>query len=350
MKDHSILKNDIPITKFDDDKLGRKNYALHMRKIIKNYKNKKCLTIGMMGSWGSGKTSLINMIFDQNSENVLNKNEFKVMRFNPWNFSKQQDLYLQFFEQLKDLLISNENDKDKQKHIKNVVNNYWEKVRYNGTVSLGYSGISYSKTLGEKTLETRKKEINKLLYGLRYKLIIIIDDIDRLTDDEVQQIFILVKALADFPNIIYILPFDRNIILNSMGDMQKDNSEEFLDKIVQLQIDLPKIPQSKVENIFKKELEKFIENEEFDLSTENRSLWPILDFLKNIRDVNRYMNNLIFYLPIMKNEVNHYDHIVLTGLQLFENKIYHEIRNNKSFFTKDLLTKPDRDILVKYQK
>lgn len=58
----------------------------------------------MMGSWGSGKTSLINMIFDQNSENILNKNEFKVMRFNPWNFSKQQDLYLQFFEQLKDLL------------------------------------------------------------------------------------------------------------------------------------------------------------------------------------------------------------------------------------------------------
>lgn len=227
----SILKNDIPITKFDEDKLDRQKFALQIRKIIKNYKNKNCLTLGLMGSWGSGKTSLINMVFDQNKDNILNKREFKVIRFNPWNFSKQQDLYLQFFEQLKDLLISNENDEGKRKHIKNVINNYWEKIRYNGTLSLSFSGVSYSKPLGEKTLETLKKEISKTLYFLRYKIIIIIDDIDRLTDDEVQQIFILVKALADFPNIIYILPFDRNIILNSMRDMQKNYGEEFLDKI-----------------------------------------------------------------------------------------------------------------------
>lgn len=350
MKNQSILKNDIPITKFDDDKLDRQNFALQIRKIIKNYKNKNCLTIGLMGPWGSGKTSLINMVFDQNKNNILNKKEFKVMRFNPWDFSKQQDLYLQFFEQLKDLLISNENDEGKKKQVKNVINNYWEKVRYNGTVSVSFSGISYSKPLGEKTLDARKKEINKTLYYLRYKIIIIIDDIDRLTDDEVQQIFILVKALADFPNIIYILPFDQNIILNSLQNMQKSYGEEFLDKIVQLKIDIPKIPQSRVQNIFKKELENFIKNEEFDFTLEDRSLWIILPFLTNMRDVNRYINNLVFYLPIMKNEVNPFDHIVLTGLQLFENKIYHEINNNKNFFTKDLLTKPDRDILPKYQE
>lgn len=350
MKYQSMLKNDTPITKFDDDKLNRQKFALQIRKIIENYKNKSCLTLGLRGPWGSGKTSLINMVFDQNKDNILNKKDFKVMRFNPWNFSKQQDLYLQFFEQLKDLLISNENDEGKRKHIKNVINNYWEKIRYNGTVSVSFSGISYSKPLGEKTLETRKKEINKILYYLRYKIIIIIDDIDRLTDDEVQQIFILVKALADFPNIIYILPFDQNIVLNSMANMQKNNGEEFLDKIVQLQIDIPKIPQSKVRNIFKKELETFIQNEEFDFTSEDRNLWPILSFLTNMRDVNRYINNLIFYLPIMKNEVNPFDHIVLTGLQLFENKIYNEIKNNKNFFTRDLLTKPDRDILPKYQE
>lgn len=350
MKNQSMLKNDNPITKFDEDKLNRQKFALQIRKIIKNYKNKNCLTFGLMGPWGSGKTSLINMVFDQNKDNILNKNKFKVIRFNPWNFSKQQDLYLQFFEQLKDLLITNENNKGKQKHAQNVINNYWEKIRYNGTFSVSFSGISYSKSLGDKTLETRKNEISEMLYFLRYKIIIIIDDIDRLTDDEVQQIFILVKALADFPNIIYILSFDPNIILNPMEDMQKDYGKEFLDKIVQLQIDIPKIPQSRVRDIFKKELETFIQNEEFDFTSEDRSLWPILSFLTNMRDVNRYINNLIFYLPIMKNEVNPFDHIVLTGLQLFENEIYHEIKNNKNFFTKDLLTKPDRDILPKYQE
>lgn len=350
MTNQNVLKNDLPITKFDDDKLDRQKFALQMRRIIKNYKKKDCLTLGIMGSWGSGKTSLINMVFDQNKDNILTEKDFKVMRFNPWNFSKQQDLYYQFFEQLKELLISNENDEGKRNHAKNIINEYWEKIRYNGTVSLSCSGISYSKPLGEKTLEVKKKEINKTLRYLGYKLIIIIDDLDRLTDDEVQQIFILVKALADFPNIIYILPFDRNIILNSMGDMQKDYGEEFLDKIIQLHIDIPKIPKSKVRNLFKKELEVLLKNEKIDLSSENRSFWSTLLFLTNIREVNRYINSLTFYLPLMKDEVNILDYTLLTGFQLFENKIYHEIKENKTFFTKSLMKKPDREKLPTYQE
>ena len=345
MSKENILKIDSPITKYDDDILDRKKFASQIRKIIKHYENEECLTLGIMGSWGSGKTSFINMIFDQNEDNILNKKEFKVMRFNPWNFSRQQDLYFQFFEQLQEILISNENDEKNLKHIKNTINKYWEKIRYNATISLSCEGIvSYSKHLGEKTLETHKKEINKILGCIDYKLIIIIDDIDRLTNDEIQQIFILVKSLADFLNIIYILPFDRNIILTSMGNMQNGYGEEYLDKIIQLQIDLPKIPKYKLKEIFKKELEKLIQNEniglkneERNLKSENRDLWSILDFLTTIRAVNRYINNLIFYLPLMKNELNFIDSIILIGLQLFENKIYHEIKNNKEFFIKDLM-------------
>ena len=70
MKNQSMLKNDIPITKFDDDKLDRQKFARQLRKIIKHYKNKECLTLGVMGPWGSGKTSLINMVFDQNKDNM----------------------------------------------------------------------------------------------------------------------------------------------------------------------------------------------------------------------------------------------------------------------------------------
>ena len=52
----------------------------------------------------------------------------------------------------------------------------------------------------------------------------------------------------------------------------------------------------------------------------------------------------------MKDEVNILDYILLTGLQLFENKIYHEIKNNKTFFTRSLIKKPDIGTLPKYQE
>ena len=73
MNNQNTLKNDFAITKFDDDKLDMKKFALQMREIIKNYNYKECLTIGIMGSWGTGKTSLINMTLDQNKENILTK-------------------------------------------------------------------------------------------------------------------------------------------------------------------------------------------------------------------------------------------------------------------------------------
>lgn len=353
MTNPNTLKNDSAITKFDDDKLDRQKFALQLRKIIENYDkdNKDCLTIGIMGPWGSGKSSLINMVLDQNKENILSKKRFKVMRFNPWNFTKQSDLYYQFFEQLKEIIVSNVNDKGKIKQTKDVVNKYWEKIRYNNTISFGYKGlVSYSKTLGDKPLETRKNELSKLLRLNRYKIIIVIDDIDRLTDEEVQQIFILVKAIADFPNIIYILPFDRKIVTPILNDLQEGYGEEFLNKIVQLQIDLPKISQSKVKDVFKKELESLIKSENIDFTSEERSIWLSTSFLTTPRDINRYINNLIFYLPLMKNEVNPLDYILLTGLQLFENEIYHEIQNNKTFFTKNLVNKPLGEISLSFNE
>lgn len=351
MNNRNTLKNDSAITKFGDDKLDMQKFALQMREIIKNYNYDECLTLGVMGPWGIGKTSFINMVLDQNKENILTKKNFKVMRFNPWNFTKQQDLYYQFFEQLKEIIVLNENDGGKKKHAKNIINKYWEKIRYNNTISLGFKGmVSYSKTLGDKTLETTKKELNNILKFNKYKLIIVIDDVDRLTDEEVQQIFILIKTLADFPNIVYIIPFDREIITPILDKLQKGYGEEFLDKIIQLQIDFPKISKSKVKNIFKKEVENIIKNEDIELISKDRSSWSSLSFLTTPRDVNRYINNLIFYLPLMKNEVNPLDHILITGFQLFENKIYHEIKNNKTFFTRDLMKKPNHNDLPYYQE
>jgi len=344
------LKNDNPITKFDDDKLGRKKFACQFRSIIKNYNSKKCLSLGLMGPWGSGKTSLVNMIFEQNDENILSKRKFKVMRFNPWNFSKQQDLYFQFFDQLKDILISNEYDVGNRNKINDTVKEYWEKIMYNSTISLSLKGfVSYSKSLGDKPLEKTKHDLSRILRRINYKLIIIIDDIDRLTDDEIQQIFILVKALADFPNIIYILPFDKKVIVNSLDKLQGGYGNEFLDKIIQLQIDVPKISSHKVKNIFKDELYHVLESENRILDGE-RNIWLTLSFLTTVRDVNRYVNSLIFYLPLMENELNDFDFILLTGIQLFENEVYHEIADNKTFFTKSLMKKPDEKTLKKYKE
>ena len=339
----NMFNSDKPISNENEDKLNRMPFVKKLSKSICCHNSQDCLVIGLMGEWGSGKTSILNLTF---SEIKKEKDNWIFIDFNPWYFSNQDNLILQFFNKLLNELKSSDNFKKKAEDI---FFKFMKGISINVNLTVLSLNLDLDKVLKQeefRKFNSLKEDLFDIFSELDYKIIISIDNIDRLTNDEIQQIFLLVKSLADFPNIIYILPFDRNIILTSIESIQNGFREEYLDKIIQLQIDLPKIPKYKLKEIFKKELKKLIQNENIDLKnekgnlkSENRDLWSILDFLTTIRAVNRYINNLNFYLPLMKNKLNPIDSIILIGLQLFENKIYHEIKNNKEFFTIKLIDK-----------
>ncbi len=87
--------DDTPISFLDDDKLNRRKFSESLAQAILNYKTEHCLTVSLMGNWGSGKTSIINMVRDywsqSDSENI-------VVPFDPWYFSNRDDLIFQFFD------------------------------------------------------------------------------------------------------------------------------------------------------------------------------------------------------------------------------------------------------------
>lgn len=60
-----------------------------------------------------------------------------------------------------------------------------------------------------KEVPQLKAEIAKLLQKSKRRVLFVIDDLDRLTPDEIREVFKVVKALADFPNVIYLLSFDK---------------------------------------------------------------------------------------------------------------------------------------------
>lgn len=99
-----MFKDDCPISSREDDKLNRRNFAESLAKAITYYKNDNCLTISLMGKWGSGKTSIINMVTDYlNNES---ESENIIIHFDPWYFSNKDNLLFQFFD-----ILSNCNKK-----------------------------------------------------------------------------------------------------------------------------------------------------------------------------------------------------------------------------------------------
>lgn len=75
----------------------------------------------------------------------------------------------------------------------------------------------------ENDLITIKNNITKKLAKSKLKYIVFIDDIDRLNNKEIKLLMQLIKAVGDFPNIIYVLAFDRDIVANALNDEQKIN-------------------------------------------------------------------------------------------------------------------------------
>lgn len=59
-----MLSSDLPIAKLEEDELNRGSFAESLAKTLVQYSFPSSLTIGLYGEWGSGKTSLLNMVFE----------------------------------------------------------------------------------------------------------------------------------------------------------------------------------------------------------------------------------------------------------------------------------------------
>lgn len=367
---NSLYNNDLPITDVTDDKLDREEFAKNLAKAVTNLPTyESSFTIGLIGEWGSGKTSILNL-FEKN----INSDKIILIKFNPWNFTEMNNLFDSFFNTLIGNLKKRKQPDKIISSLKKYKNALLISIYTLETIVPLSLGIPYVPTLSkfimslennikkassEELLEDKKEKLNKLLSKLDKKIVIIIDDIDRLTSKEVQQIFQIVKSLANFSNITYILSFDKNHIYNSLNAHQflgsendkYNNVKEFINKIIQIPINIPSIRENHLKEIFK---EKISDTFNYYSKNADKEIYKIINYIlpyiNNIRDLNRYINLLTFNLSIIYDEIDVYDLSLLTAIQLFDNDLYKTIKNNKKLFIPYINNNEDKEKLSKILK
>lgn len=197
--------------------------------------------------------------------------------------------------------------------------------------------------VGNKDLSEIKKDISRLLGELETSVVIVIDDVDRLSGDEVKLLFQLVKANADFPNLIYLLLFQRDVIEKSIQkSFELINGREFLEKIVQIGFDTPRIDRTKLERILFAGLNRCLADEtvakRFDKQRwGNIFLGGVKPFFRNLRDVHRFLGTLDFHMGLFRSggsfNVNPIDLIALEVLRVFEPEVYRLLAQSKTALT-----------------
>lgn len=327
-----------PIILGKEDLLGRAKVANELSREIKFYKNEDSLAIGIVGKWGSGKTSFINMVL----ENFKGNDNYIVIKFNPWNISSRKQLISDFFLQLSNSIEKKSKTNKIVKTIKKSLNKLskifktLESIQVFSILGIIINFIKECIKTEDEDLETIKRKIDTELEKLAKKLIIVIDDIDRLCDEEIREIFQLVKSIANFKNTIYILSYDREIVTKALDKTQQEKGEEYLEKIVQVPLVLPYISKNDLDKIFIDRLntsinipDKEYDNEYFSELYSN----GLAESFENLRDIERYMNVFNFGINLAREELNINDYIAITLIKVFEPNLYEHIKNNKEYFS-----------------
>jgi predicted KAP-like P-loop ATPase len=350
-----VFKPDQPIESASEDLLGRALFAKSLGEAVLSYKLSTSVVTALYGKWGSGKSSVVNMVIEhvRSLATGLPDNERPiVIRFNPWSYSDQNQLIAQFFRELSVALKRKDYGADAQKvgEQLEVYSEFFKPLALVEPTGLGgLFAVAVSKVLklvGSATrswgdLKTKdlaqiRAEIDRLLAKQQRKILIVIDDIDRLNNVEIRQIFQLVKVLGDFPNTIYLLAFDQAIVINALKSVQEGSGSEYLEKIVQIPFELPTISKQEVEQLLFSHLNEIIKD--VPESKWDQSYWGNLyqsglkHFFETIRDVNRFINSMRFGFLMVNDNVNPIDFFAITAFHVFEPTLYVGIRDNKDLF------------------
>ena len=300
----TFLASDKPQKDPANDLFGYAPFAKQLAEAIQKMTPPEGLVMAIYGPWGSGKSTLLEFVAhyleESDDEQVI------IIRFNPWWFSGHKDLTLYFFAHLQATLFSKFTSltNDAKKRIADF-GKLVSKAPFSGAELVGAVFESFG---NNEDIATQKEKVEELLGEQKKKILVIIDDIDRLASDEIKDIFRLVKSIADFPYVSYLLAFDKTVVANSLHDLQGVSGQDYLEKIIQVPFELPQTNPDVLFHILLQELSKLLgviprELDQigwFDFTPREGYLSIIKNFIRTPRDVVRFINTLSVTFPIVK--------------------------------------------------
>lgn len=320
----------------EKDILGYSRFAKHLADTIIKAPDEECLIYAINGKWGTGKTTVLNFIIHYINKASETERPI-IVKFNPWWFSGHGDLLNQFFIAFKSAI-------GKKANFKNIVNLIGDFANIISKVPEPKSKISAvvlsagCKIFGKnKEASKIRDEIKQHLKKQKHKILVVIDDIDRLTLNEIRDLFRVIKAIADFPKTVYLLAFDREVVVNALGKEQGISGDDYLEKIIQVLFDLPMPDKTAIRNLFTELLNIIISDTPLNLA--DKYYWlnvfhdGIDNFVNSIRSAKRIVNASKVTYPIVKGEVNAVDFIALETIRVNFTDIYNLIKNNPDKFT-----------------
>ncbi len=389
--------SDRELDNLEDDKLGRGEFAKRIAKELQGWNhNQGSLVMSLNGDWGSGKSSFKNFIIRCMEAESKNNGmtPIPIVSYNPWQWSGQDKLLQGFFDEvgkafktgklrnflkawklarawegLKAITIaSREVATHLQRSLATIstliagggsgllalnFDSVWLSTIF-ATLSLILIGfatlcaiyapvadlvaavINWKFRSGEQSLENTRANLKRQLLKLERPVLVVIDDLDRLTIDEILLVVQLVKANADFPNVAYLLLFQRSRVAKALQEVFKENGYKYLQKVIQVELDIPSPPEDRLRKMLLDGLDIIHARAKFRWNAEAKQRWRntfedgIWPYFDTPRDVKRFLGVFGFYFESHITdeilEVSFTDLVGLEVLRMFDHEAYDGVR------------------------
>jgi predicted KAP-like P-loop ATPase len=359
----------------EKDRLGYASFAKHLADSICKMTVTEGFVIAVYGSWGSGKSTLLNFVVDYLKQKPDEEQPI-IVPFSAWLFTGNQDITRRFFDQLHSVLTS----------VTYVPRGLRERIagfaKVISEIPLPYAQAGKAvATLfddQEKEASELKEEVEHTVVQQQRRIVVAIDDIDRLPAEDIKQLFRIFKAIPNFTNVVYLLVFDKQVVSKALCDTKEASPEAYFEKTIQVAFELPSPDKTSLRRLlFEKldsvligtpkdgdclnssqpcgetspsaeepELQQVPDLEGADVENPPTALAQVFDqtywsnvyfqgidhFITNLRDIVHLTDTLTMTYPVVKGEVNPVDFIALESLRVFYPMVYDIIRKNKNDF------------------
>ena len=257
------LSSDRPIETAEADQLGLASMATRLAKSLSEQASTRGLVVGVEGKWGSGTSSLLNLTLSHLRQ-MKSADRPEIVEFRPWLLGTRDALLDALFSDLANVIEASESKKGtasraaiaSAKKLADEVRGFASSLgKYSSLASLaglfvpgaGIIADALSKAAqagndlksGPPLSET-KDHLSVALRNFGRKIVVSIDDVDRLEPSEVIELLRLVKSVADFPNVTYLLCYDIDVLADNIKTaLGIQNGNAYLEKIVQFSVHVP---------------------------------------------------------------------------------------------------------------
>jgi hypothetical protein len=230
-KAYTNLLEDNPLNFDTQQKIISEEWKLRANQVVdvvSNQTAQQAFAIGIKAPWGGGKSSFMNVL-----KGLIQKKGIITIDFFPWTASQgkiQEDFLKVLSEKVfeKDTILSEQ------------LLSYSEKL-FKDAIGVSIPLLSWVNIFIPSAVKLKAKVQNRIKH-LDKPIVVFMDDLDRLEKNEILDALKLIRDIANFPKLFFLVGYDTSRVsqkISSNEYPQKISSNEYLQKIFQLEINLP---------------------------------------------------------------------------------------------------------------